>query len=130
MVGAAAPGRLRAVRAALAAATPPTDPDRRAWHRAAAVIGPDAQVATDLDGVAHRARSRSAYDVAATALERAGWLSVSATERVDRLVAAAECAWIAGRGERALTLLGHVGEKTATAVALRRQHCDRIREAT
>lgn len=92
VVGAASPGRLRAVQAALAEATPASDPDRRAWHRAAAATGPDRRVAADLDAVADRARATSAYDVAATALERAGWLSASTDERAGRLLDAAECA--------------------------------------
>src|SRR5699024_5226923 len=75
VVGAAPPARLRAVHTALAGATPAADEDRRAWHRAAAATGPDDVLAADLVAVADRARHRSAYDVAATALERAAWLA-------------------------------------------------------
>lgn len=120
VVGVATPGRLRAVHAALADATP--DPDRRTWHRAAAVVGPDPEVAEALDEVAERARARSAHDVAATGLERAGWLSATAAERSSRLVAAAESAWIAGQGERALALLDQAGELDGEALIARAGH--------
>ncbi len=122
VIGAAPPGRLRAVHRALAAATPPDDPDRRAWHGAAAATGPDARTAAELDAVADRARGRSAYDVAATALERAGWLSDSAESRAARLVDAAECAWIAGQGGRSLALLGRAGEPAAAGLIARVGH--------
>src|SRR5712691_4390564 len=46
-------------------------PDRRAWHRAAAVGGPDAEVASELADAAVRAQSRGAPLVAVSALERA-----------------------------------------------------------
>src|SRR5690606_2652661 len=89
VVGSAAPARLRAVHGALAAATPGGDPDRVAWHRATAATGPDDVLSADLAAVADRARARSAYDVAATALERAAWLATDPEARVDRLVEAA-----------------------------------------
>ncbi|WP_114905739.1 helix-turn-helix transcriptional regulator [Ornithinimicrobium murale] len=114
VLGAATPERLREVHAALARATP--DPDGRAWHLAAAAVGPDPAVAAALDSVAQRARSRSAHDVAATALHRAGWLSGSVQERSARLVAAAESAWLGGQGGRALALLAEIGQLEAPAV--------------
>ncbi len=106
VIGAAAPQELRAVHAALAQVA--VDPDQRAWHRAAAALGPDATIAVELAAVADRARARSAHDVAATALERAAWLSESPHLRAGRLVAAAEAAWVAGKRDRALTLLAQL----------------------
>ena len=51
----------RAAHAALAAALPDRDVDRRAWHLAAASIGPDEQASAALEQAGERARERSAY---------------------------------------------------------------------
>jgi DNA-binding CsgD family transcriptional regulator/tetratricopeptide (TPR) repeat protein len=81
------------------------DPDRRAWHRAAAAIEPDAEVADELERTAERARLRSGHGAASAALERSGELSVDPPSRARRLVAAATEAWHAGQPRRASTLL-------------------------
>jgi DNA-binding CsgD family transcriptional regulator len=107
--GAASGPELRTVHAALADATPPSDPDQQAWHRARATGLTDDAVAGQLDEVAIRARSRAAYDIAASALERAGELSTHASDRAYRLVSAAESAWTAGQVDRASRLLTMVG---------------------
>ncbi len=119
LVGAAAPARLRAVHAALAAATAPSDPDRRAWHLAAACAGPDEPAARAMVDVAARAQTRAAHAVAATALERAAALSIEEQGRSVRLLDAAESAWLAGQGERALTLLRRLGEPRDEALTAR-----------
>jgi DNA-binding CsgD family transcriptional regulator len=101
----------RACHRALAQAD--ADPDRRAWHWAAAVVGPDAEAARGLEQAGERARARGAYTAAATAFERAARLTAALPERARRLFAAGEAAWLAGHGERA-------GERLAEA----REACD------
>jgi DNA-binding CsgD family transcriptional regulator len=78
--------------------------DQRAWHRAAAALGPDADIGTALEETAERARLRSGNAAAATALERAAALSPDGESKARRLVGAATAAWHAGQPERALML--------------------------
>ncbi len=75
------------------------DPDRRAWHRAAAAVGPDESRAQDLIAAAANAERRGALDVAVAALDRAAALSVDPRRRATRLVEAAEIALGAERGQ-------------------------------
>ncbi|MER5755379.1 LuxR family transcriptional regulator [Streptomyces sp. NPDC002088] len=72
------------------------EPDRRAWHLAAAAIGPDAQVADALAESAERSRHRGGYAAAAAALERAAELTPELEQRARRLLAAAKLAMFAG----------------------------------
>src|SRR5258707_2783201 len=53
-----------------------SDPDRRAWHRAAAAVGPNESRAQDLITAAANAERRGALDVAVAAPGRGGALSV------------------------------------------------------
>ncbi|MFJ3582201.1 ATP-binding protein [Streptomyces sp. NPDC090127] len=80
-------------------------PDRQAWHRAAAIGRRDESVARQLDQVALRARGRGAIAVALTALERATTLSELTAGRAARLLDAAELALELGKAERAEGLL-------------------------
>jgi hypothetical protein len=97
--------RRREVHAAVVAALPPHDAVRRAWHGAAAALGPDAAVADALEEVVADARRRGAYAVAASAGERAAQLTVDEGLRADRGVAAAGAAFDAGDAGWALRLL-------------------------
>jgi DNA-binding CsgD family transcriptional regulator len=80
-------------------------PDRHAWHRAAATVGPDEGVAAELDEAADRAARRGAVAVAITALERAAELSERPALRGSRLVRAAELALELGRTAVGIRLL-------------------------
>ncbi|WP_225100310.1 LuxR family transcriptional regulator [Streptomyces sp. CoH27] len=92
----AGPSRLAAAHQALASVLA-DKPDRRAWHRAAAALGPDEDVAAELDEAAERAVQRAAVSVAITALERAVELSRDSAARIGRLLRAARLAYELGR---------------------------------
>jgi DNA-binding NarL/FixJ family response regulator len=79
--------------------------DRRAWHLAAATLGPDEEVAAALDASAERARRRGGPAAAAAALERAAALTPEPARRARRLVAAGTRLWEAGLSERGQALL-------------------------
>ncbi|MET9341615.1 AAA family ATPase [Nonomuraea sp. NPDC003804] len=67
-------------------------PDRRAWHRAAATAGADEGVAAELDRAADRARHRGGVAAAIAALEQAARLSEGQDRKAHRLLSAAELA--------------------------------------
>jgi DNA-binding CsgD family transcriptional regulator len=94
----------RQVHRALADAVTTTDPDRATWHRAAAVEGPDRDVADALNDVATRSEQRGGHLAAADAYERAAALTVDEAARAVRLFGAARTAWAAGQTVRARAL--------------------------
>jgi DNA-binding CsgD family transcriptional regulator len=72
------------------------DPERRMWHSAMAVEGPDELIASALDEHARAARGRGAVTVAGPALERAAALTADLRKKGGLLVAAAEIAYELG----------------------------------
>ncbi|MET8998524.1 AAA family ATPase [Amycolatopsis sp. NPDC004169] len=107
-------------------------PDRRAWHRAAATAGPDETVAAELERAAERARFRGGAAAAIAALEQAARLSAHADHRTDRLLLAAELAVESGRRETAERLV-HAADpadprRRATAGRVLSEFEDGVRE--
>ena len=103
------------------------EPDRQAWHLAAACTGPDAAVAEQLERTAERARRRSGHAVAAKALHRAAELAPSPGEKGRLLTEAArtaaltgDLAWVEQLAEAVRTRTEDASLRAAAAVQVSR----------
>jgi DNA-binding CsgD family transcriptional regulator len=102
----ATPAERRQVHQALVDATDAeSSPDRHAWHRASAALGPDETVAAELERSADRAVSLGGLAAAAAFLERAATLTPDPARRAQRSLAAAQAKAGAGSFEDAYNLL-------------------------
>ena len=79
-------------------------PERRVWHRAASITGPDEAVAAELDAAAARAQRRGGTAAALMALQRAASLS-EGHQHAGRLLNAAELAFQLGQDDLVRSLL-------------------------
>lgn len=116
----------RRIHEALAAASDPQiDADRRAWHRAAAAMGPDEAIADELARSADRARQRGGYAATAAFLSRAAELTPDENRRTERMLSAVEAEIISGATGSAQMILAQVTprlvDSRARARALRLQ---------
>src|ERR1700722_14835763 len=123
---AASPAERRAAHQALAGATDPqAAPDRRAWHRAQATLGPDAEVASELERSAGRAQARGGLAAAAAFWERSAALTLDPARRAERALAAAQANYQAGAFEATLRLLA--AAEAGPPDELRRARADWLR---
>jgi DNA-binding CsgD family transcriptional regulator len=81
-------------------------PDRRAWHLAAAALQPDEHVASLLEATAAQAQHRGGAAAAALAMERAAALSPDREDQARRLAAGASAAVPTGQADWVYDLAG------------------------
>jgi DNA-binding CsgD family transcriptional regulator len=97
------------------------DPDRVAWHRAAAASGADEATAGLLEETAERARNRGALSLAVSSLERAARLSPDSQARAARLLKGADLAYELGRFDILRRLVDDTDPLDVDALEERRQ---------
>src|SRR5262245_36660512 len=87
--------------------------DRRAWHLAESLFGPDEEVALALEQAGAEAEGRAGYAAAAAAFERAAQASADPAAAAARLLRAGDAASRAGRPAQALRALDDAEERAA-----------------
>jgi len=102
-------GRRQAANAALAAVLA-DQPYRRTWHRAHAIVGPDDEVADELESSHALALRRGSVVSAIQALERSAQLTTDSATKGRRLLLAAEHAFGLGRADMVDRLLDTAGQ--------------------
>ena len=126
----ASPTDRRQAHAALAATIDPTrDPDRRAWHVAAAAAEPNEEIALELEHSAGRAQARGGVAAGAAFLRRAVELTPDPARRAERALTAAGALFHAGSFDEVERLVAmaekqqhHLdGHQTARAALFRGQ---------
>jgi DNA-binding CsgD family transcriptional regulator len=123
----AEPADRRAAHLALAEVTDrEADPDRRAWHLATAAVGPNEDVALELERSADRARARGGLAAASAFLARAVALTDDSAVRTKRALRAAWASFHAGAFEMALELVG-TAESRPDLDSLQRAQLDLLR---
>ncbi len=103
------------------------DPDRRAWHLAAAATGADEEIADELAQSADRARGRGDWGGCAAFLERAASLTPDQAQRAARTLATAEARLNAGDPGAAAALAERAGPYLVDPLA--RSRAKRLRGA-
>jgi DNA-binding CsgD family transcriptional regulator len=123
--GASLDERRRIHRALADDTSPLVDRDRTVWHRAAAAVGPDEDVAAELEGSADRARQRSGFAAAAARLRRAAELTPDRHRRAARSLDAARAELTAGDAGSAAALLAEYAPELSDDV--QRAQAQRLR---
>ncbi|MFI6318883.1 AAA family ATPase [Nonomuraea sp. NPDC050556] len=80
------------------------DLDRRTWHLSAAAIGPDEDLAADLERIAEQSAVRGGHAAVSAAYQRAAHLTPDLERRAERLARAAAAAADAGQTQLAAAL--------------------------
>jgi DNA-binding CsgD family transcriptional regulator len=130
--GAASDDERRLAHGALAeACDPEIDADSRAWHRALAAVGPDEEVAAELERCAGRAEGRGGLAAAAALLERATVLTPDPARQAERALAAAEASFQAGDFQATQLMLataqsGGLDDFHTAQAALLRGHAEAV----
>jgi DNA-binding CsgD family transcriptional regulator len=104
-----------------------SDADRRVWHLAAASVGPDDDLATELERAAEHARARGGLAAAAAFLQRAALLTRDPANRARRAIAAANAKFQAGALDDATELLAAAA--TGPLEEIQRANIDLLRGA-
>ncbi len=101
------------------------DPERRAWHRAAATSGPDEEVAGELEKAGLLALARGCLGTAGAYMRRAVVLTIEPERRAERAVLAAQGQIRMGSFDVAMEMLA--AAETGSISDLQRAHLDLVR---